>query len=549
MSNVFQDHDKRLRGMTEQMVRTGWLDEQDAAGLNQIERQDVEQLFKQQKHRPLIVGFFGGTGVGKSSLLNRLAGNGIARVGVERPTSHEVTLYLHKDFELAELPPELPVETTRISYHQQEQRRLVAWLDMPDIDSTAQENRAIVESWLPYLDWVIYVVSPDRYFDDVGWRFLQSRGQRHAWLFVMNHWDEGREEQLEDFRHRLQDEGFDSPTILTTSCKEGAGQDEFDKLEQTISAAIDQYGIKVLQQLGVQARINDLKKNIDGFLSRLGSDKTWTQSASQWNQLIDQRLDKLASTLYDSAGIITQHLPDKSDSRVRLHLPFLGRSEEVQDKPLIQAPKVDALVNSLWNERSHGRLSDLNTGLLNSLQTAGLSIAPFKQAMDSLESDMDGRAERILDEELTAVLANPGTRWQRFIYRAMDKLTLLLPLAAAIWAIYHVVGTYYAGTQGEAEFLGLNFAIHSGLLMGLAWLLPWLLKQKVKPSVAASSKRGLENGVNVTLAAIRADYSALWAAMKQQRSDFVTELANEKIKLDGLSANPSTDLSVFVNQR
>ena len=45
--------------------------------------------------RPLVVGLFGGTGVGKSSLLNRLADADIARTGVVRPTSMEITVYLH----------------------------------------------------------------------------------------------------------------------------------------------------------------------------------------------------------------------------------------------------------------------------------------------------------------------------------------------------------------------------------------------------------------------------------------------------------------------
>ena len=53
-------------------------------------------------------------------------------------------------------------------------RRDVAWLDMPDIDSVEARNKSLVLSWLPYVDWLIYVVSPERYRDDVGWRLLEE---------------------------------------------------------------------------------------------------------------------------------------------------------------------------------------------------------------------------------------------------------------------------------------------------------------------------------------------------------------------------------------
>ena len=78
-----------------QLARDGWIDE---TPFGRTEIDSPGDLFSSGgSDRPLVVGLFGGTGVGKSSLLNRLAGDSIARTGVVRPTSMEITAARHHD--------------------------------------------------------------------------------------------------------------------------------------------------------------------------------------------------------------------------------------------------------------------------------------------------------------------------------------------------------------------------------------------------------------------------------------------------------------------
>jgi len=539
MSPDFQSLYRSLKHWAETATESGWLSPQTAEELDAIEQQQVSELFRKTPHRPLIVGLFGGTGVGKSSLLNRLAGEEIARVGVERPTSHEVTLYLHKDFKLDLLPPDLPMSNTRIAYHGKPERRLIAWLDMPDIDSTATENQQIVRSWLPYVDWIIYVVSPERYYDDIGWRFLQDRAGRHAWVFVMNHWDQGREEQIEDLRRRLQAEGFKDPLILRTVGIPNGQPDDFDRLEQIINDAINNYGLDILQQLGIQARNRDLRQLAEDFARELGEDSGWEQAARDWHNTVGDQLEQIANNLRTQTEALTQGFLARQTVEKRGLLARLREPEETT--PAIA--DTDKLVQSLWDSRNQARLDALNEQLMNELQEKRLPWRACEKPLEALRRKAVITMEQALTDGITAAMLKPGNALQRALYRITGTLTWLLPTAAAIWAVYHLVTTFYLGTHGEARFLGVNFLLHAGMLIALGALIPWLLHIKVKPSIADTVRRGLKTGIDTGIARLRQQYEETWKTCLSDRKRQLETLEKLEQEIAKLEAEPLQELS------
>ncbi len=538
MSPDFQSLYRSLKHWAEAATEAGWLSPQTAAELDAIEQQQVGELFRKTPHRPLIVGLFGGTGVGKSSLLNRLAGEQIARVGVERPTSHEVTLYLHKDFKLDLLPPDLPMNNTRIAYHTKPERRLIAWLDMPDIDSTATENQQIVRSWLPYVDWIIYVVSPERYYDDIGWRFLQDRADRHAWVFVMNHWDQGREEQIEDLRRRLQAEGFKDPLILRTVGIPNDQPDDFDRLEQIINDAINNYGLDILQQLGIQARNRDLHQLTQDFAAELGDTADWERAARDWRNTVDDQLERIANNLRTQTEALTQGFLTPQTVQKRSLLARLREPEEAT--PAIA--DTDKLVESLWDNRKQARLDALNEQLMNDLQEKHLPWRACEKPLEALRRKAIITMEQALTDDIATAMLKPGSAWQRAAYRVTSTLIWLLPTLAAIWAVLHLVTTFYLGTHGQARFLGVNFLLHASMLIALGALIPWLIRIKVKPSIPDTIRRGLRNGIDTGIARLRQLYDETWRTCLADRKRQLETLEKLEQEIGQLEAEPLREL-------
>ena len=522
MKNQYEQDLLALESWAQSSNEAGWLPSRELDELGRLEKQQAEALFAQQGQRPLIVAFFGGTGVGKSSLLNRLAGVQIARVGVERPTSQEATLYLHRDYRIGNLPEDLPMDETRIEYHDDDNRRLIAWLDMPDIDSVVEQHRQLVEAWLPYVDWLIYVMSPERYQDDLGWRFLQQRGNRHSWLFVINHWDQGNEAQAGQLNDRLETEGFSEPRILRTCCLQDSHPDEFSKLEETVNRAIRSYGLELLQQLGLQARHRELNLLAARYAAVLDSWHLETLPAP-WQDMLNRHLDGIGNELLLNADLIARSLKESQ------HMGF--RKTGLSAETLQQLP--DQLPADIWNRRIDIRMDTLILDLQQLLQDKGIQLPPIKRAFAGFGVQVV--RERFLAQSGNAIakaVARPGTLLTRGLNRLLNSLTWLLPLLASVWAIVHVVTGFYEGTRYGEAFLGIDFAIHALLLILLSWLIPWLLSRRLEPSPASSAVRGLKQGIGRCIDDTRKEGEQLLQTMIQDLQNQQAGLASLRKEME-----------------
>lgn len=114
---------------------------------------------------PLIVATFGGTGTGKSTLVNALVGREITASGRQRPTTLRPVLIAHPQTELELLG--LPLEELDVIRVDAPLVRDVVLIDCPDPDTTEVEtagsNLARLHHLLPFCDVLIYTSTQQKY--------------------------------------------------------------------------------------------------------------------------------------------------------------------------------------------------------------------------------------------------------------------------------------------------------------------------------------------------------------------------------------------------
>jgi energy-coupling factor transporter ATP-binding protein EcfA2 len=101
-----------------------------------------------------VLALAGGTGAGKSSLLNALAGKEISPAGPLRPVTTEPVAWVPADA-AGELGPLLRwVGVRRVVGHHDARFADLCLLDLPDYDSVERSHRATVDQLLPRVDAV-----------------------------------------------------------------------------------------------------------------------------------------------------------------------------------------------------------------------------------------------------------------------------------------------------------------------------------------------------------------------------------------------------------
>ena len=188
-----------------------------------------------------VLALAGGTGVGKSSVLNALAGASVSPARALRPTTEHPLAWVANEGreELRPLLDWLGVE--RVVGHDRPDLSGVAILDLPDVDSVRVEHRATVDALLPRIDAVAWVVDPEKYDDERLHEYLRRLAPHSARMrFIFNRADrldpQQREMLAADLRRRLAADGIERADVTMVSASDGSGVED---LRSELSKAAD----------------------------------------------------------------------------------------------------------------------------------------------------------------------------------------------------------------------------------------------------------------------------------------------------------------------
>jgi putative protein kinase ArgK-like GTPase of G3E family len=231
----------------------------------------------------LYVGIAGGTGVGKSTLINALARKEISSPSDRRPFTDRAVVYRHRHAEPG-------LETIRHlirnpdAVHDSETIRQVVLIDLPDFDSQELANRGTVLEALPVLDCVVWVTSPEKYADASLYSLVRQTGMdQRNFTFVLNKADElvgvqdtnqhkDLKEVLGDFAFRLRHEAeIEQPRIFSVSALnefQGKGGDpklgsEFHRFRDFLMARRDAKEIASIKSINLREEIARLVSDLN----------------------------------------------------------------------------------------------------------------------------------------------------------------------------------------------------------------------------------------------------------------------------------------------
>jgi GTP-binding protein EngB required for normal cell division len=271
-----------------------------------VETKKLLQKLSDIEGRFLTIGLLGGTGVGKSTLMNALAGSEIASTSHRRPHTDKVLVYRHVAANLmpAQTLADMPWHEVT---HQVNAIQQILLCDLPDFDSLMGEHREHVLRFLEHLDVLVWVTSPEKYADGRFYEFLQLVPKAEQnFYFLLNKVDilfhgESQETGYEQmarivrsFQDHITGSGIAEPFVYTLAAEEATGSDrlshwnQFPSFRQQVFQQRDMKQVKAIKAANIDVEAQQL---LSAFQKEVLNLKEFEQTLKDSLEELEERRD------------------------------------------------------------------------------------------------------------------------------------------------------------------------------------------------------------------------------------------------------------------
>ena len=213
---------------------------------------------------PLVIATFGGTGTGKSSLVNALVGADVTAAGRQRPTTRKPIVICHSRTDVTQIG--LPLEACELVRSESDLVRDLVIVDCPDPDTNETEtpgsNLALLHSLLPFCDVLIYVSTQQKYRSARVSEELAQAASGCRVIFVQTHAD--LDTDIRDDWSRQLESTFATPEIFFVDShkafrEQQSGQRPTGEMGRLVEL--------LMRELGSASRVRIRRANVVDLLS------------------------------------------------------------------------------------------------------------------------------------------------------------------------------------------------------------------------------------------------------------------------------------------
>jgi hypothetical protein len=528
--------------------------------------------------RPLLtIMLMGGTGVGKSTLLNAMAGGSIANASYSRPTTRDPVVYYHHTVQTKRLDPAL--QFCKLAAHARPSLEQKILVDTPDLDSNDLANREKLMRLLPVADIVLYVGSQEKYHDKLGWELFLAQRQRRAFAFVLNKWDRCVHPGAtgvrpdEDLIRDLSAEGFQNPLLFRTCAQHwvdhplaesnGAVEqppvegEQFADLMRWLEEGLSRMEIEAIKARGVSQLLKHLEETMESICP-----PDLTEAAervrSAWTRMLGDEAnaatDVLLNTLDPYQREIEHHFATERQKRfsglmsvylqafnklrytgstLRDQIPFVGKSTSS-----VQAPQewdltrfTEACSAAASEQHLYSRLKAMTNRLLVEADTLGIPLGLLTEPTEAI-TRLDWRSRYAL--AMIQVIMSVERTWSQptGVWRWFQNGVILLanwlpPLACAVMGGVLLFEYTMHGRPFQWNDLLLPFAVVALVLLVMHVMIALLLPmrwQVIRTQIHENLEARLRQELEVHYHQVLADITQEVLAERRQNETFVKEI-------------------------